>query len=104
MRCAMRISRLIPALAIGLALAACGGEKPKSAGDAPAPERYAVPVAAPCVGSEGRPAAVQTLKQRYTDAEWAAMPPGAKAAAVAAQGGDRLNYENRLEASTSACK
>lgn len=92
------------ALALLLSLAACGVEKPKSAGEEAPPQRYAVPVATGCVGTGGRPPAVQTLRERYSDAEWEAMPPGAKAAAVAAQGGERLNYEDRFKASTSACQ
>lgn len=103
MCCAMRISRAAPALLL-LLLAACGGDQVKSAGEDAPPQPYAVPVATGCIGTEGRPPAVQTLKERYSDAEWAAMPPGAKAAAVAAQGGERLNYEDRLKASTSACR
>jgi len=32
------------------------------------------------------------------------MPPGAKAAAVEARAGERMNYTDRLEAATSGCK
>ena len=100
MRCATRTF----SLALALTLAACGGggEQPKSAGET-APERYAAPVAVGCVGREGKPAEVQPLNQRYSDEEWAAMPLGAKASAVAAQGGERLNYEDRQRASTAGC-
>lgn len=61
-----------------------------------------VPVATGCIAPSGRPAPVIPLKERYTE-EWQAMPPGAKASAVQAQAGDRLNYEDALRAATSGC-
>ena len=93
----------IAALVLGLSLAACGTDRPRSAGDE-LPQAYAVPVSSPCIAAEGRPAKVKPLNQRYPREQWATMPIGAKAQAVAAQGGERMNYEDRSEAATSACR
>jgi hypothetical protein len=82
-------------------LAGCGGHV-AAVSEKPVP--FAVPVAVGCVGKDGKPTPPEPLKQRYTDAQWAAMPPGAKAQAVAAQGGARLNYEDSLRASTAGCR
>jgi hypothetical protein len=96
----MRFATL--AFSLTALLAGCGEQHPAAVSEKPVP--FAVPVAVGCVGSEGRPAPVQTLKERYTDAQWAAMPPGAKAQAGAAQGGAHLNYEGSLRASTAGCR
>jgi hypothetical protein len=50
-----------------------------------------------------RPAPVAPLKTTVPAATWAARAPGAKAQAVRAQAGRRLNYEESLAASTSGC-
>lgn len=61
-----------------------------------------VPVSAGCVVQ--RPAPVRPLNEQVPQEQWNALAPGAKAEAMRAQAGDRLNYENRLEAATSGCK
>lgn len=61
-----------------------------------------VAVAIGCV--KDRPTAPQSLKERISDEEWAMLAPGAMARAVQAQAGDRLNYEDRLEAATKGCR
>ncbi|MGR6329200.1 hypothetical protein ACU5AX_09050 [Sphingomonas sp. XXL09] len=61
----------------------------------------AVAVAVGCVVD--RPAPVAPLNQQVPAAEWAARAPGAKAQAMRAQAGRRLNYEDRLAASTASC-
>jgi hypothetical protein len=61
-----------------------------------------VAVAVGCV--KDRPARPQSLAERIPDAEWDALAPGAMARAVQAQAGDRLNYEDRLEAATAGCR
>lgn len=72
----------------------------------PDPEReyvqLPVAVAVGCV--KDRPAPPVPLREQHPDVDPATMPPGALARAVEAQGGERLNYENRLEAATSECK
>jgi hypothetical protein len=99
----MRSIKLASSAAIALAaLAGCGGH-PRSAGDQ-APLSFGVPVATGCVGQGGKPTVPAPLRTRYTAAQWAAMPPGAKAQAVAAQAGHRMNYEDRLGAATSGCR
>jgi len=98
-RIALTLGLLILA---GIILAGCGGPV-KTAGDE-VPIPYAVPVAAGCIGKDGRPAAPAPLQGRYPAEQWARMPPGAKAQAVAAQAGKRMNFEDQLTASTAGCK
>lgn len=95
-----RIALVVP---LFLALTACPGSPPKSAGS-DAPVSYAVPVAVGCIATGGKPAAPTTLKQRYTREQWDAMPPGAKSQAVAAQGGKHMNFEDESAAATSTCR
>lgn len=96
MRCSMRFITTASSL---LLLAACA--------HAPAAEpavQYrdaAIAVTVGCVVD--RPAAPAPLSARISSAEWAARAPGAKAQAVRAQAGIRLNFEDRLAASTSGC-
>ncbi len=96
MRCSMR--SIVTASSL-LLLAACVGR--------PTPEpaiqyrEAAVAVAAGCVGD--RPAAPAPLNVRVPAAEWATRAPGAKAQAIRAQGGLRLNYEDRQAAALSGC-
>lgn len=96
MRCSMR--SIATAFSLVL-LAACA--------HAPAAEpavQYrdaAIAVSVGCVVD--RPPAPASLAQRISPAEWAARAPGAKAQAVRAQAGARLNFEDRLVASTSGC-
>ena len=98
----MMRNRVFITVAAALLLAACTSN-PKSVVDS-APVPYAVPVAAGCVAEGGKPEAPKPLRDHYPDEQWTAMPPGAKAQAVAAQGGHRLNYEDRFAASTAGCK
>jgi hypothetical protein len=94
-------SRTLLLLHLSFGLAACGaGDRPVSASD----NSYAVPVAAGCVAEGGKPQPPRPLKGRYTPEQWGAMPPGAKAQAVAAQAGHRMNFEDQLAASTAGCK
>ncbi len=61
-----------------------------------------VAVSAPCVVD--RPEKTPNLLTSHPDGIWGVMPPGAKAAAVEARAGERMNYTDRLEAATSGCK
>lgn len=65
-------------------------------------QEVAVAVSAPCVS--GRPAAVPSLRDSIPPSVWAARAPGAKAAAIEAQAGDRMNYQDRLNAATAGCR
>ena len=60
-----------------------------------------VPVAVGCVS--GRPSPVEALKDVVSQPAWASMPTGAKAQAIRAQAGVRMNYEARLNASIAGC-
>lgn len=94
------ISFAIPVLMIALCLlAGCGGTAPR-----PEVHYKTVPVVvtAPCVVD--RPEKPTGLKAIIPDEQWAQMPTGAKAQAVKAQAGRRLNYEDRLEAATAGCR
>lgn len=62
-----------------------------------------VKVAVPTGCVVDKPGEVKPLNQQVTADQWNALAPGAKAEAVAAQAGTRLNYEDRLRASTSGC-
>lgn len=94
-----RAFRAGAAITLALALAGCGGSQAR-----PEVHYETVPVVvtAPCVVN--RPTAPVSLKQAIPDAQWAQMPTGAKARAVEAQAGRRLNYEDRLEAATAGCR
>lgn len=67
-------------------------------------ETVLVPVATGCIAEGGRPTEVKPLKEQMSREQWGALAPGAKASSVQAQVGDRLNYEDALEAATSGCK
>lgn len=92
--------RTILTLAIAGGLSACAGRTP-----APEPtivyRDAAVAVAAGCVVD--RPAPIVPLRERVPPAEWAARAPGAKAQAIAAQAGRRMNHQARTDAATSGC-
>lgn len=84
-------------------IASCAGDHhAAAASERPAP--FAVPVSAGCVAATGRPEKPQPLNRRYTAEQWAALAPGAKANAVAAQGGARLNFEDEDSAATTGCR
>ena len=92
--------RTILALAIAGSLSACAAQLPTPEPtivyrDAP------IAVAAGCVVD--RPAPVVPLRDRVPAAEWAARAPGAKAQAIAAQAGRRMNHQTRTDAATSGC-
>lgn len=97
----MRSITLVSSAALVLLAGCAGGERPVKPADKPI--EYAVPVAVPCVAEGGRPAKVQPLRERYAAEQWAALPPGSKAQAVAAQAGKRMNREDSLEAATAGC-
>lgn len=63
-----------------------------------------IAVATSCVDAAGRPSVPPALRERYTPQQWAALPPGAKAKAVEAQAGRRLNYEDEDRAATAGCR
>lgn len=65
-------------------------------------ETAPVAVTTPCVVN--RPEKVVPLKQTIRDAQWAQIPPGAKAQAVKAQAGRWMNYTDKLEAATAGCR
>lgn len=77
-----------------------------SCGDKPEPRIVLkpVPVATPVGCVVDRPDAPVALAVRISDETWAMLAPGAKARAFEAQAGERLNYEDRLAAATSACR
>ncbi len=83
----------------GLLIAGCAGQAPE-----PKIVLKPVPVATPVGCVVGRPDAPQTLAERVSDDVWASLAPGAKARAVEAQAGARMNYEDALAAATSGCK
>lgn len=91
-------------------LALVGCATTKSSPDLPPTEPSVVirevniPVPVGCVSDKGKPDPVVPLSQTIPDEEWAVMPPGAKAQAVKAQAGKRLNYEDELAASTASCE
>ncbi len=64
-----------------------------------------VPIMVPtaCVGAQGRPDQVAPLNRRVSGQEWVQRAPGAKAKAMQAQAGRRMNYADELAAATSAC-
>lgn len=82
-----------------IALAACAGDTPEPKVEY---RTVYVPVSAGCVVD--RPEPVRPLNEQMTPEQWATLPPGAKAEAIKAQAGDRMNYSDSLEASTSGCK
>lgn len=92
--------KILPLLAIAGGLSACAARvaPPEPAivyRDAP------IAVATGCVVD--RPAAPAALRDQVPAPAWAARAPGAKAQAIRAQAGRRLNFETRLEAATSGC-
>jgi len=95
MRCSMRSITT----ASSLLLAACTGRAQVE------PEiqyrEASVAVAVGCVVD--RPAPVAPLNAQVPAGEWAARAPGAKAQSIRAQAGRRLNFEDRLAASTAGC-
>ena len=103
MRSMKQIFSLIVAVAIIGATGACAGKLQEQE---PRIEYREVPIAVAtgCIGKDGRPEAPTTLKQRYTKEQWASLAPGARQAAVQAQAGARMNYEDALRASTSGCQ
>lgn len=101
----MRFTATVSSLVGALALAACAHTQ---AAIKPAVEQVPVvvnvPVATGCIADAGRPAPVKPLLKLYTPPVWNALAPGAKAEAVRAQAGVRMNYEDQDRAATSGCK
>lgn len=83
----------------GLLIAGCTGQTPE-----PRVVLKPVPVATPVGCVVGRPVEPQALAERIPDDVWATLAPGAKARAVEATAGERMNYVDELKAATSACK
>lgn len=85
--------------ALLIALAGCASRPPAE----PAINYVEVPmpVPAPCVVD--RPAPVVPMNAQVAAADWAARAPGAKAQAVRAQAGRRMNHADALAAATSGC-
>lgn len=82
----------------GLLIAGCAATpEPKSV-------LKTVPVATPVGCVVNRPAPPQTLLERFDDATWNTIAPGAKAQAVKVTAGERMNYQDELAAATSGCK
>lgn len=104
MRSMLKASSLLIA---GLALASCGTTKTIIE---EVPVNVYVPVIAPCVadpdkdGKGNRPDRVKSIRDAVPREQWDALAPGAKAEAVRAQAGRRMNYEDEDRAATSACK
>lgn len=82
-----------------LVLAGC-----QHAAESPAKPYRELPVAVAVGCVQDRPVAPQSLRERYSDAEWASLAPGAMARAVQAQAGERMNYADKLDAATKGCK
>lgn len=88
-----------------LMLAACSTTKaPIKPAVEQVPVEIAIPVATGCIATNGRPAPVKPLRQQMKPDAWAKLAPGAKAAAIQAQAGIRMNTEDLDRAATSACK
>lgn len=92
-------SRLALCAVLLIALAACAGQTSE-----PKVEYRTeyVAVSTGCVVD--KPEALVPLKEQIAPEQWARMAPGAKAEAVKAQAGYRMNYLDELLASTSGCK
>jgi len=98
----MRYIKLAFSLTV-LTLTACAGSSLQTDRPKDEPVKYGVPIATGCIGEDGRPAIPGPLKSRYTQEQWDALAPGAKANAVAAQAGTRMNYEDEDRAATAGC-
>lgn len=93
----MRFTITIFSLAL---LAGCSAAFPER----PPEIRYVqVPVAVPVGCVRDRPAPVVPLNRQITREEWQARAPGAKAATIERQAGERMNNSDRLQAATGAC-
>ena len=101
----MRYTRTAFSLAAALIVSACANH---ISAIRPAveekPVEVVVAVATGCIATKGRPAPVKPLKSTLTLEQWKKLAPGAKAEAIKAQSGTRLNYEDTDRAATSACK
>ncbi|MEA3035774.1 MAG: hypothetical protein QOH04_1539 [Sphingomonadales bacterium] len=96
--------KILLAAVPALLLAGCAAATDRPAAVSEKPVPFAVPVDAGCIGAKGRPARPQPLNQRYMAEQWAALAPGAKAAAGTAQAGAHMNYEDEDAAATAGCK
>ena len=86
-------------MASSLLLAGCAGPRVE---ERVVHRDVSVPVPVGCVVN--RPEPVTPLRSRYSDPQWAALAPGARAHALRAQGNERLNHEQAQEAALSGCK
>jgi hypothetical protein len=80
-----------------LALAGCGETVTRER-----PVSVNVPVPQPCLAGS-RPAAVTSLRELYSDAEWNALDLRQKAALAGKQGLDLRTYGEDLNAATGGC-
>ena len=94
----MRSRTGLAALA-GLLIAGCAGKTPE-----PKIVLKPYPVATPVGCVVDRPTPPVTLLMRISDEAWSALAPGARARAVEAQAGERMNYQDALATATSGCK
>lgn len=89
------------AILVGLALAGLTACSPKVITQ-DRPVTVKVPIPTPCITT--RPAAVASLRDRFTDEQWEAMDVRQKAAAVAENAILLRTYGEKLDAATRACQ
>lgn len=92
--------KIILRLALVAGLAGCAGRAPPPE---PAIVYRDVPTAVAVGCVVDRPVAPDALRVRVPAAEWAQRAPGAKAQAVLAQAGRRMNHETAAAAATAGC-
>ena len=88
-------------LPLAMLLAGCGGAAGKLE---LVHDRVPVLVSTPCLAEGGKPGPVAPLNASIPPDQWMAKPVGAKARAVQAQAGRRMNYEAALDAATAGCR
>lgn len=101
MRTGFGLALLLWALILGVVFLLSGCAHVSEAPPTVVYKEAKVAVSAGCVVD--RPEPVKPMNQQVSKEQWDALAPGAKAQAVKAQIGERLNYEDNLRASTSGC-
>ena len=99
----MRSTRTAFSLVTVLVVTACTNRAAIKPAVEQVPVNVAVPVATGCIATTGRPALVVPLKSALTTEQWNKLAPGAKAAAVQVQAGERMNNADLDRVATSAC-
>lgn len=94
----MFLIRYSPLVFSLIALSGCGHDQQK-----PEVQIQTAPVIVQTGCVHNRPEAPPSLSQTIPAQAWANMPVGAKASAVEAQAGVRMNYEVALDAATAGC-